>query len=275
MHHITQTGEIAVCKAVKKACPLGGAHGTREELEQVLAETYAADASISKAAHKYALPESEPLSKSNDYQHWNELDEKLGVFVYKGKPFVRSDSSMSQYYCFACNTRLPKSDKHAKAQWMVKCPNCKRECFDSLVGTTLLESSEKFFHEEAVREAVWYHYTENDEWESYLDPKNPESKLMHFGTKQAAMERKLHTGKGGGKLYEIRLKPEAKIAPKVLEDDPFNDDGAPLLSTPQKDSRGLLMSGVTRYVNFYEEPGSMSLMANPKTFDVVNVSSIE
>lgn len=276
MHHINRNGEIAVCKATKKACPLGGAHGTREELEQVLAETYTTDSVLTKTSKKYELPESEGLPELNslDLHYWTVVDATLGVFVHKGHPFVRSDSTKSQYYCLECNTRLPKSDEYTKVQWSVNCPNCGRECIDNLVGTTLLESSEKFFHKEAVREAVWYHYTENEEWESYLEADNAEARLMHFGTHQAAMDRKLATGNGGGRLYEIRLKPTAEIADEVLEDDPFNDDDvAPLATTAAEESRGLLVNGVTRYVNYYEDPGSVSLIAHPGSFEIVNISS--
>lgn len=162
MYHINRNGEIAICKATKKACPLGGAHGTREELEQVLAETYTTDSILTKTSKKYELPPSEGLPELNslDLHYWTVVDATLGVFVHKGHPFVRSDSTKSQYYCLECNTRLPKSDEYTKVQWSVNCPNCGRECIDNLVGTTLLKSSEKFFHKDAVREEVWYHYTE-------------------------------------------------------------------------------------------------------------------
>jgi hypothetical protein len=276
MYHIAKSGEMAVCRAKVKACPLGGPHGTRAELEAVLEAEY-----VPKPLKRndYSLPPSEPIPAgmlADEEEFWQATRENLGGFVYKGLMFVPSskDESLSQYYCLKCSHRLPKDDVQSQPTWKMPCPTCGVNCDDGLVGVTLQPKTEPVFHKAPVLEADWYHYTTNENWSDFVKEGNPDARVVHLGSKEAALDRKLATGDKAGRLYKLRLKQDAVIADHVLDDDPFNDEDAPLISRTD-DTRKVLVSGVTRYLNYYEDPGSMSLIANPQAFEIVEVSSVD
>lgn len=270
MYHITKNGDFAVCSAVIKDCPLGGPHGTREELEKALAENHSLEG-FSKI-QRYPLPPSEGYPEhwgAYDRDFWSVIEEKLGLYIFQGKGYVPSDPEGSVYYCFDCHRRLPKSEVYSQVNWRVLCA-CGQYSQDGLTGVTLKLGSEKYFHKDAVREDEWYHYTSHEDWESFLSPDNDEARVVHLGTKEAALDRQNHTDRAVGKLYKLRLKPEAEIADEILEDDPYNQQDAPLVSEGGV-QKGILVSGVTRYMNYYEDPGSVSLVANPRLLEVVEV----
>lgn len=274
MYHITKTGEFAVCSATVKDCPLGGPHGTRQELEVALAEAHDL-AGLSKA-QRYPLPPSEGYPKNwgkDDLDFWKPIEESLGLYIFQGNGYIPGDPTMSTFYCFDCHRRLPKSDAYEKANWKVMC-DCGHYAQDGLTGVTLKPGAEKYFNKQAVRDDEWYHYTSHEAWESFLNEDNDEARVVHLGTKEAALDRQNHTDRAVGKLYKVRLKPEAEIADEVLEDDPYNQEDAPLVREGGI-QKGILVSGVTRYMNYYEDPGSVSLVANPRLLEIVEVQDYD
>jgi len=274
MYHITGKGEIDLCRAKPGNCPLEDSpHGTREEIEAQLEEQYGLMPTVTSRK----LPPFEPMpEKWDEYENefWRAVEKKLGLLIHKGIPYVLGDSSKSVYYCLDCNTQFPKSDDFKSPGWKKRCENCLQLSEDGIVGYTLKPGAEKFFEKEAVLESEWYHYTSHAEWESFLNPGNPEATVIHLGTEEAALDRWNHTRASRDiKLYKVRLKQHAEVADNILQDDPYNDKIPPLVADGGV-QQGILMSGVTRYQNAYEDPGSFSLMVNPELIEIVDVTEL-
>ena len=280
MYHISKNGQLARCRAQPGECPLEDSpHGTQEEIEAQLEESYGLTPTVSKRR----LPPSEPIpEKWDEFERdfWKATEAKLGLLVHQGVPYALGDTSLSVYYCLECNTQFPKSDEYRVPGWKKRCEQCGEVSEDSVVGYTLKPGDEKFFEKEAVLESEWYHYTTHGEdWESFLEPGNPKAKLVHLGSRDSAVDRYTHTRSGlhGGeelRIYKVRLKPESVVAENILQDDPFNAQIVPLVADGGV-QRGILMSGVTRYLNAYEDPGSMSLMVNPELIEIVDVTGLD
>lgn len=273
MHHITAKGEIALCRAKVRACPLEGEHGTRSELEQALTAGYTPlPPTIQK--HRYELPPSEPLPSDwlpEELAFWEKVREHLGVYVHQRRAYVPSSRIGSVYFCFTCYRRLPHSEAYSQVNWEVLC-ECGAKVQDGLAGITLKAGVEKFFHSPAVLEEEWYHYTAHPTWETFLAPANAAARVVHLGTREAALDRQHHTQNRAGALYRLRIRSDAQVAEEILDEDPFNQMDAPLVSSGGV-QKGVLVSGVTRYLNSYEDPGSMSLIANPRLLEVVEATA--
>jgi hypothetical protein len=279
VYHISKKGQLAICRAEPGECPLEDSpHGTQEEIEAQLEESYGLTPTVSKRR----LPPSEPMPEKwseDELEFWQNVKDKLGLLIYQGNPYVLGDSSKSVYYCLDCNTQFPKSDEYTTPGWKKRCEGCRELSEDGIVGHTLKPGEERFFEKEAVLESEWYHYTaQGDHWESFLAPGNPKAKMIHLGSEDAALHRRSSTrgairGTEALRVYKVRLKQDAVVADNILQDDPFNDRTAPLVADGGI-QKGILMSGVTRYVNDYEDPGSMSLMVNPELIEIVDLTEL-
>lgn len=134
-----------------------------------------------------------------------------------------------------------------------------------------------YFDDAAVLSSSWWHATAKDDWYAGL-MSNDEIPMVHLGTKVSALSRVLIMGRGSSNLsfsdwnlYQIKLTPEAKIAPRVVDD--FNGD-APETVNQALRSASFESHGVTRYLNRYETVGSISLLANPLFFDILSIEPI-
>lgn len=140
-----------------------------------------------------------------------------------------------------------------------------------------------FLDEENVREASWWHATPVVGWWESLPsgmekipqcdgPVIPSASslddgdlMVHVGTKAAALDRVLCQGVLDIWLHELRIRPEATLADGIWEDEET--------SFPERSGQARgpwLADGVTRYLNQYEMPGSVSLLANPRTLELVS-----
>ena len=272
MYHISRSGDIALCGAAPGNCPLKSSpHGTLEELEAGLENDYGL---LSTQTRSWKLPESEPMREDwipEERRFWIRVNEKLGLVIYQGIPYVPSDPSGSVYYCVHCHTRLPHSDEYRKTSWEVDCPGCGTICRDGLTGVSLKPGAERFFYEKEVFRSDWYHYTSYEDWESLGTRPSTDISVIHLGTEDAALDRRTHTGGKPGRLYRVRLKPGTELAEKILEEDPYNDEPSPRVQDGVTD-KGILLSGATRYMNQYEDPGSMSLIVDPRCLEILEVA---
>jgi hypothetical protein len=105
-------------------------------------------------------------------------------------------------------------------------------------------------------EQTWYHSGEH--------PLKSGAPQVHVGTHAAATQRtdprkwdppEEFPEIGHAKLYEVRLRPETKVASRI-----FNDDN-------EAGSLGFKLSGADAvpYKNTYEDPGNVSMVVNPKS----------
>lgn len=113
----------------------------------------------------------------------------------------------------------------------------------------------------------FYHVTHQADWLSWLEEGSVP--LVHIGTKRSAGERGDCLASYSVKdlyLYEVTLPPDTVIADDVLEDE--ND--WPLSVEKLAHWYKLPPVNAMRYVNFFEAPGSISLLVDPRKIDIVS-----
>jgi hypothetical protein len=120
----------------------------------------------------------------------------------------------------------------------------------------------------ASKTCYWYHSTTNKDWAEVIQSANVP---VHLGTEQAAFERATAdiSTSGGEKYYvfKIKLKPFARIANNVCPD--LYNKWSTNLDDFEENTRG---RDFVRYVNTYEDSGSVSLFGNPQMFDVIDMT---
>jgi hypothetical protein len=147
-----------------------------------------------------------------------------------------------------------------------------------------------FFNENTVRNSSWFHATDNPVWFNDIinggDPRKEgygEGDVMvHLGTADAAYARAVQRNeefadydiKARWYLYELKLKPDTLIHPVVEYDENEWPDNS---SQDDEYFRELQWEpkGVTRYLNAFEQPGSISLLANAQSFTLVSCTELE
>lgn len=113
------------------------------------------------------------------------------------------------------------------------------------------------------KEKWWYHATNIIDWKDTI--LKPTSEIMvHIGSKESAEDRARYAG--GRFMNVMRLKPDAKLSPYVVDD--MNHWPENVAET--RDVEWSNFSQITRYVNRYEVPGSISLLVAASAVDVVD-----
>ena len=281
-HYSERTGKAEFCRAQNESsCPLGSFHGTKEEvsanIEETLKEEYGVLLSFKK---KSSLIISEPLpeyEEESEREFWEGLRKNIGTFVHHGNEFAiqPNDEKSSTIYCITCNTVLSKEHEYFINKRQAKCDECGSKLsgvFDT--GTLIARESLKFFNDDVIRESKWYHTTQNPNWEQSI---NDDSRgFLHIGTEQAANDRcktLLNNDEEPTYLYEIEIMEDTEIHDKTHYEDPYYDNTPSNESDPE-DYKKINFNGATRYVNEMEDPGSISLLINPKKIRIKNVKTV-
>lgn len=123
---------------------------------------------------------------------------------------------------------------------------------------------------EDVYSQTWYHSTQTTNWVSEI--KEAET-FVHFGTKEAALERLQLNNNWSkdnleGEIYELRLKRSAVISPTIHDDDNRFPE---MLEQGKEGDNQISRNKISRYVNQWESPGSVSIIGDIKYFEVVRV----
>lgn len=262
IYHLGRNGEPARCRATKRDCPLGGPHGTLMELESHIEHLM-----VGRKLTQSGEPWPTDLLQG-ELEFWKSLDANLGVIYRNGCFFVMGDPAYSPYYCSTCYTRLPKSDLYTAATWRIDCPGCGESIEDMFVGIALKVEDEPLLEKSEVHNRFWYHYTSRDDWEDQLN--DGTSRLIHLGNQTAAIERERELrGQGENqRVFKIRVKPSAPVLTKIYDEDPQEIDEF-------KKAENVDEPALIRYLNHYEDPGSISLLADAKTLEIVEVRSLD
>ena len=205
----------------------------------------------------------------------------------KGYEASREDSlkvapeGLTGVWCFNCKKYFSNdfTQKLLDADSKVenRCPNCNDRVALEDSGVDIRSNEAKFLDVKAVRDASWFHVTTTEDWLDKMEDKGidyeEDMPLLHIGSREAAMDRLRDlmrwrdTSRDGATwyLYELKVKPEAKIQQGIFADE--NDD----CPSTAGDAEGTTYdgNGVNRYVNTYEAPGTVSLVANPKALNQV------
>lgn len=111
----------------------------------------------------------------------------------------------------------------------------------------------------AVKAQHWYHATAHDNWDDVV--KSGDFPI-HLGNEQAAFERTIEqvgsTGNSDYYLYKVTINPFARVAKNICPD--LNNSWSTTMDEFKDNTRG---RDFVRYVNSYEDGGSVSLFGEP------------
>lgn len=169
-------------------------------------------------------------------------------------------------YCRNCSKYFEPEfvEKILKASKPSKCPNCNHAATLEDNGVDVRFKDSHLLEEHNVRKASWFHVTTNDDWLEDMSNIENHTPLLHIGSKEAAMDRlrdlmKWQNDGSTWYLYELKIKPEASVNSGLFDDE--NEDCPSSEVEARKTNYD--GNGVNLYLNTYEAPGTISLVANP------------
>jgi len=249
-HFSPQTNAYSVCTAAPGNCPYGSA-------KHISGETYRNITS----GKIYDRPQNQKT----------DLQLRIGDNRYAKPGKVKvAPEGISGVYCHSCGKYLPNdfTEKilNGSSRDKNRCPHCKAITTIETAGVDIRASEAKYLQESEVRKASWFHVTTNPNWHSGMSSKNGgETPLVHIGSREAALDRmrdmrKWQNDGSQWYLYELKVNPESTVNNGVFEDE---NDFCPstVQAARNSDYDG---SGVNRYLNVFEGPGTISLVANPR-----------
>lgn len=169
---------------------------------------------------------------------------------------------------------------------------CGQPITDYSLIVRIQKDSAKYLDAVTAGNAIWYHTTLAEDWMEQLETGEAEyaelfdipdprlvSAMVHLGDHSSALDRAIDLSRDilsnydpkdltiapGFFLYAVRILPETEIDENVQPDE--NED-APCFNVDCEQMG--YSSGVTRYVNMYESPGSISLLANRRRIEIVS-----
>jgi len=221
------------------------------------------------AGNKMPLPKPNTPIWSGKVQHeWIRFDNKVWDIAPEG---------FSGGYCEHCGSFFTKEYLY-KTNWhgIYNCANCGEGSFAESMPVGIEYDSQRFLDTQNVRDEIWYHSTVVADWEGGLKSTG-RIPMVHLGTVEAASVRANFTGNffiddGAPQvyMYAVRVKGGALVSPRLLTDE---NDEAPYFT--DSDAGEYEMQGLTRYVNKFEAQGTISLIANPESFEVVERFTLE
>lgn len=285
--HISKDGVARRCSAQTPASCRATSNDHKEHYETEKEAVKSIEKSLAKEheflttfTKKSKTIVSEPFPKydnEDEEEFYDKLRKDIGTFVYQGQEFALQpdDNKTSTIYCISCNSVLPKDHVYFTNKRGAKCDECGSKLSgDFDIGILFSQDSLKFLNDDTVRETKWYHTTQNPNWEQSLHDNS--RGFLHVGTEQAAKDRcktLLNDDEQLTYLYEIEMVEDTEIHDHVHYEDPYQDNAPNNESNPE-DYKNINFNGATRYMNIMEDPGSISLLINPKKVRVKGVKTI-
>jgi len=301
-HFSTVTGKREICTA-KKTCKYGGEHYSTKTSGQESLKALAAKGDIqgylkAKEAQsilqegKVAVSQKQvledfkntlPQYEMEDEQEFFETHRKAHKTVsINGSEFSLALSDKGGSYCTECLKFLPRGALSGSRASSVDCPHCGEKVQAVYAGVGIESNSWKYLYSDNVRKTRWFHTSTYPNWdEAMANASEENAPLVHLGTREAAMDRSIdikehpygtHAANFGepSYIYEIELDEDVEVSDYLLEDDGYTNAPQTTADAGNEKFNKYSPKGVTRYLNYYENPGSISLLANPKRFKVVN-----
>lgn len=183
----------------------------------------------------------------------------------------------SGYACPSCGYQLTNKESILVGRNSSSVCSCGAKWQPKEMIVKVIEDSLSFFDDNHTRETIWFHASRKENWlEEVLS--TYDTPVVHLGTRETALARvedyryadKVLDIENSDEwfLYEVRLK-DGMLSPRVWEDE---DTAFPYTVDELIDSK--MSSDFVRYVNRYETPGAISLLANPECVTVIRKTSI-
>lgn len=182
---------------------------------------------------------------------------------------------LSPLYCKNCSEHLTKSqDEEIMFVFeRVKCA-CGNPVYRETAGVKILPIDAPLLDTENVKKTIWYHSTTVENWHEKVTSDDTEIPYVHVGSKGAALQRSEEIGTTNSRhigkrtwLYELTMSDSAEVFHKIAADD--ND--WPLYAHENIEG---VDGDALRYINHWEDVGSISLLVDPRVFTVVKVTEI-
>ena len=205
--------------------------------------------------------------------------ELLGHSVADWSPFAdESDvrlapDGLSGKWCGACGAYLTSlALSEVSEHDMLDCPNCESELLVNELPVDFCEDQVRFLNDSEVLSSHWFHISERANWDAGT---KADGVVTHLGSKHAAMERmaQLIAQKGtNGKqfyLHEIVLDQAVQVKPGIWNDQVGWPEEVGKIREDVDGGVGVRKGEVLRYMNFYEGPGTVSIMADPNAYTLL------
>jgi hypothetical protein len=178
----------------------------------------------------------------------------------------------SGLFCIKCKYYLNEVEAYNIHRMLNSCPQCENVFVADEMGVHLRADNVKFFDDDAVKETLWFHASNRSNWmQNLLD--HPNGPLLHMGSLESALSRArdkrdsaITEQSDDWFVYELKLADNVEIEKNLVYD---LEEYAPS-TIKQLRQQGYETYTVLRYMNFYEHPGSISLIANPVKVSVIN-----
>lgn len=174
--------------------------------------------------------------------------------------------------CLECHKYLTLSSIHNT--WdgdSLVCDHCKKKTPVGAGGPSLTKQALENLNPAVTKTSVWFHTTKNPNWYESIS-KESEVPVIHAGTMLAAwMRAKTLQGKSDDQfyIYEIRLNRDSEVSPLLYDEEDEYDYTTPMHPKTVEDTAdGFETDKVMRYVNWWEDTGSVSIMASASLFTV-------
>lgn len=178
-------------------------------------------------------------------------------------------AGLSALRCPGCKAHLDQAEESDLLTSYYMTHTCGKYFGAEDADLTVRPDYQKYMNIRSTRQEIfWYHASDLPDWDTkilrYDDPL-----MVHIGSKHSALDRARYVG--AHYLYKLQLKKEYKISPTVVDDYNYWPDHLSETKVPGENYDFSKFSDITRYVNRYEIPGSVSLLARA---DAVAVSSV-
>lgn len=245
-HFSPKTRKFAECSAKPGNCPFKGA-------EHISATAYE------------NLQSGESLNRSRNQQNGYQL--RTGRNDYITSEAKIAPEGVSGIFCTNCGKYLSEeASEDVQATDDSKCNHCKKKIWLDVAGVDIRHSEKRYLTEAGVREASWFHATTNPDWLNDMSEKENRP-FIHVGSRAAAMDRLRDIAKWQNDgsvwyLYEVKVESDRPVSTGVFDDE---NDSCP--SSVQAAKRTEYQeTGVNRYLNRFEAPGTISLVGDPTAF---------
>jgi len=178
-------------------------------------------------------------------------------------------AGLSAYRCINCGKHLSKSlEQKLLSEYFADCNNCGLTQWASDLDVSVLPTYQKFLRASEVKRVSWWHATTTKDWYGALsesEVKTGDAPYVHLGSFESACSLADLKHSAGMTWYinRVQLKPSAHVARAVFDDRNY----WPIDSEDLDEFPGF--GQITRYVNRYEIVGSISLIADYRSFSVV------
>lgn len=193
-----------------------------------------------------------------------------------------SGRGFSALRCDTCGHHLTKKEERLLIQEYIlsdDTSSCGHDIYADDVIVSVLPEYQHLMNLRTARntDTVWYHTSANENWPTPIQGLGwgrvtDGEFVAHVGTLQAALDRCSYSERTFQPtfLYHLKLSAKARWSPKILLDENYWPTSVPELKRAPE-----FFGDVTRYVNRYEDPGSISLLVRTGIIEVVKTEVID